>query len=376
MRKLTLVGGSKGIGFAILSKLVNEYDVIELFDIVKPCLKIKNVRYHHLDLFKDETKTIERYVKKSNDLIITAGIGQIKSFSSITSLEIDKIVKVNFLSIAKILNSFYETLLKDTNANCMIFSSIAGEISSPLFSVYGASKASLTSLCESLNIELEKTLSRNRITCIVATSFEGSSFYGKETDLNKLDSISSECISAMYNKETLHYVNEKLCKDIKKRYNENKIEFGLSSYDYKMNSGRISNKKGYSIGYMSGTFDLFHIGHLNILRKAKSQCDYLIVGVHESGAWKGKETFIPFKERLEIVSNIKYVDEAHKSFREDCDAWKKYHYDKLFVGSDYKGSPRFKKYENFFKNKNVEIIYFPYTKGTSSTKMREKLSKI
>jgi len=125
---------------------------------------------------------------------------------------------------------------------------------------------------------------------------------------------------------------------------------------------------------LSGTFDLFHIGHLNLLRRAKEQCDYLIVGVHESGAWKGKETFIPFEERLEIIRSVEYVDEACKSFDEDSDAWNIYHYDKLFVGSDYKGSERFKKYEEFFKDKGVEIVYFPYTKGTSSTQLREKLS--
>ena len=133
--------------------------------------------------------------------------------------------------------------------------------------------------------------------------------------------------------------------------------------------------KKYKIGYTTGVYDMFHIGHLNILRRAKEQCDYLIVGVHESGAWKGKETFIPFEERVEIVKNIKYVDKVVQSLPEDADAYEKFGIHKLFVGSDYKGTERFNRYEEFFKDKNVEIVYFPYTKGTSSTQLRDKLSK-
>ena len=125
---------------------------------------------------------------------------------------------------------------------------------------------------------------------------------------------------------------------------------------------------------MSGTFDLFHIGHLNLLRRAKEQCDYLIVGVHKSGAWKGKQTFIPFEERRAIVESVKYVDMAVESFTEDVDAYAVYKYDKLFVGSDYKGTERFLRYEEYFKDKGVEIVYFPYTQGTSSTQLRSALT--
>ena len=124
------------------------------------------------------------------------------------------------------------------------------------------------------------------------------------------------------------------------------------------------------IGYLSGTFDLFHIGHLNLIRRAKEQCDFLIVAVHDSGKWKGKETFIPFEERKEIVGACRYVDQVVDSPVEDSDAWELYHFDKLFVGSDYKGSERFQRYEEFFKDKGVEIVYFPYTQSTSSTQIR------
>ena len=125
-----------------------------------------------------------------------------------------------------------------------------------------------------------------------------------------------------------------------------------------------------TIGYLSGTFDLFHIGHLNLIRRAKEQCDFLIVAVHDSGKWKGKETFIPFEERKEIVGACRYVDQVVDSPVEDSDAWELYHFDKLFVGSDYKGTERFNRYEEFFKDKGVEIVYFPYTQSTSSTQIR------
>jgi cytidyltransferase-like protein len=127
-------------------------------------------------------------------------------------------------------------------------------------------------------------------------------------------------------------------------------------------------------GYMSGTFDLFHVGHLNILRSARNLCTHLTVGVHSSGNWKGKETFIPFGERLAIVGAIRFVDHVMQSFPEDADAWAEIGYHKLFVGSDYSGSDRFKKYEAYFADKNVEIVYLPYTAHTSSTKLRQLIT--
>lgn len=124
------------------------------------------------------------------------------------------------------------------------------------------------------------------------------------------------------------------------------------------------------IGYLSGTFDLFHIGHLNLLERAKEYCDYLIVGVNKDASHKGKVTFIPLEERMRIVGAIGVVDKVIEAPSQDDDAWNEIKYDYLFVGSDYKGSVRFNRYEEFFKNKDVKIVYFPYTQGTSSTKLR------
>ena len=133
------------------------------------------------------------------------------------------------------------------------------------------------------------------------------------------------------------------------------------------------------IGYTTGVFDLFHIGHLNLLRKAKEQCDYLIVGVSTDAlvSYKHKQAVIPFEERKQIVGAIKYVDEVVAQENMDkMAAWEKLHFDVMFVGDDWKGTPKWEAYERQFREIGVEIVYFPYTKGTSSTLINETLEKL
>ena len=131
-----------------------------------------------------------------------------------------------------------------------------------------------------------------------------------------------------------------------------------------------------TIGYTTGVFDLFHIGHLNILRRAKLECDYLIVGVTTdelAQARKKKKPIIPFQERMEIVEHIDFVDEVIPQVNMDkIEAWNNLKFDKMFVGDDWKGTPQWTEAENEFRKFNVEIIYFPYTQQTSSTKLRVK----
>jgi len=132
------------------------------------------------------------------------------------------------------------------------------------------------------------------------------------------------------------------------------------------------------IGYTTGVFDLFHVGHLNILKNAKSQCDYLIVGVtvDELVAYKNKTAFIPFEERIEIVDSIKYVDKTvAQTSMDKMAAWKEFGFNKMFVGDDWKNSEQWIKIESDFREVGVEIVYFPYTKETSSTKLRTVLDE-
>ena len=140
---------------------------------------------------------------------------------------------------------------------------------------------------------------------------------------------------------------------------------------------KLSNKK--IIGYTSGVYDLFHIGHLNLLKNAKGLCDKLIVGVTVDSLveYKHKRSVIPFEERIEIVRNIKCVDAAIP--QEDLDKfkmWEKLHFDVLFVGDDWFKSERWQEMEKKFAEVGVRVVYFPYTKGTSSTLLSATLKKL
>mgnify|MGYP001052400879 FL=1 len=136
----------------------------------------------------------------------------------------------------------------------------------------------------------------------------------------------------------------------------------------------------YKVGYTTGVFDLFHIGHLNILKRAKEQCDYLIVGVSTDEVvqgYKHKTPIIPFEERIEIVEAIKFVDEVvPQTSMDKFAAWEKLKFDAIFHGDDWKGSKMYSEIERKFKSVGVEMVFFPYTKGTSSTILGEILSTV
>lgn len=134
-----------------------------------------------------------------------------------------------------------------------------------------------------------------------------------------------------------------------------------------------------TIGYTTGVYDLFHIGHLNMLKNARSLCDKLIVGITTDElllTYKKKKPVIPFSERLEIVRNIKYVDAAiAQGSMDKFSTWEKLRYDIMFVGDDWYNTEKWKNYEKQFTEVGVRIVYFPYTKGTSSTIINEILKK-
>ena len=133
------------------------------------------------------------------------------------------------------------------------------------------------------------------------------------------------------------------------------------------------------IGYTTGVYDLFHIGHLNLLKNAKGMCDKLIVGVTVDALveYKGKKAMIPFEDRIEIVRSCKYVDAAVPQYDMDkLSACKKLGATYLFVGDDWYGTEKWKKYEEDFAREGIRIVYFPYTKGISSTRISEALSAV
>ena len=138
--------------------------------------------------------------------------------------------------------------------------------------------------------------------------------------------------------------------------------------------------KKYRIGYTTGVFDMFHIGHLNILKRAKEYCEYLIVGVSTDElvlSYKQKSPIIPFEERCEIIASCKYVDRVvPQTTRDKFAAYEQYKFDVMFVGDDWKGKPLFVEVEKKMNLYGVDVVYFPYTEGTSSTILRIALNEL
>lgn len=137
--------------------------------------------------------------------------------------------------------------------------------------------------------------------------------------------------------------------------------------------------KKYKIGYTTGVFDMFHIGHLNILRNAKEQCEHLIVGVSTDEVvqtYKHKTPIIPFKERIAIVEAIKYVDEVvPQTTMDKFAAWENLRFEAVFHGDDWRGSEMYNEIEKKLNSVNVDMVFLPHTDGTSSTMLKDVLRK-
>lgn len=138
--------------------------------------------------------------------------------------------------------------------------------------------------------------------------------------------------------------------------------------------------KKYNIGYTTGVYDMFHIGHLNILKRAKEQCETLVVGVSTDElveSYKHKKPIIPFEERIEIIKAIKFVDIVVPQISMNkIEAWKKIHFNALFHGSDWKNSEMYNKIISDFAELNVDIVFLQHTEGVSSTLLVDVLHKI
>ena len=133
------------------------------------------------------------------------------------------------------------------------------------------------------------------------------------------------------------------------------------------------------IGYTQGTFDMFHIGHLNLIKNAKRHCDYLVVGVNSDDlveSYKNKRPIIPLDKRVEIMRAIKYVDEVIVTNTLDKkEIWEKVRFNEIYIGDDWKGNERWEKTGKEMEQLGAKLVFLPYTKDTSSTMLREKLKE-
>lgn len=379
MKNVLIIGGTSGLGWALATELSNNEQVENIYIVGRTLhneIANAKIKFFAQNLLIDDTS----YFKQFNDidaLFITVGAGRVAKFNNLSENEIDMEININFRVVIRIIKRFYQQIQESKDFKVAVISSIAGMINSPLFSVYGASKAAISSLIQSLNVELEKNGSSNRILDVKPGYIAGTRFASnKELDTKPAQKVAVEIINALEKKEQVLIPNyEETYKRVIERNHKDPHEFGVNSYDYKIEGNRLTEKPQIKIGYMSGTFDLFHVGHLNMLKQAKQHCDYLVVGVHKDASHKNKKVFIPLEERMEIVRSIKYVDKVIVSLPEDNEVRNIVPYNVLFVGSDYKGSERFKRYEEEFSQlDDVEIIYFPYTKSTSSTQLRGAIS--
>ena len=374
MSKTIVIGGANGIGLAIAIELSKaDGSSVIVIDRVKPETELpQNITYEYGNLLDCDLSFLEAH-NDADRLVFTAGFGRVAPFETIVETEVYNQFQVNAISPINVLRHFYPRMREDKPFYCAVMGSIAGIVSSPLFALYSATKAAVCKAIEAINIELEMTGSPNRVLNVSPGSIKGTRFNGEQNDLSQTVGLAAEIVDRMHARETLFIPDyDTVFMGVIERYQADAHQFGVDSYRYKMESGRFNQEPQIKIGYMSGTWDLFHVGHLNLIKRAKQYCDYLVVGVHKDASHKGKETFIPLEERMEIVRNIKWVDQVIVSMREDSDVYSTglVKYDYLFVGSDYKGTERFNRYEAYFADKGVKIVYFPYTKGTSSTQIR------
>jgi glycerol-3-phosphate cytidylyltransferase len=139
----------------------------------------------------------------------------------------------------------------------------------------------------------------------------------------------------------------------------------------------LGKKQKYKTGYTDGVYDLFHVGHLNMIQTAKKYCEYLIVGVHGDDVvedYKRRRPIINETDRKRIIESVKGVDRAEiNRFRDKLRLWELYRFDVIFIGDDWKGTERWNHFEKVLAEINVDVVYVPYTKGISTTDIRNKI---
>lgn len=243
MKRALIVGGANGIGLAIAKEL-SASDACEKVYIVDKAILAKEYQDDKIESFVfDLTSADYSFFNRFTDidsLFISAGFGKLSLFKDLDEQYIINSFNVNTIACIRIIKHFYNRLLQQDNFYCGVMVSIAGFMSSPFFSVYGASKAALKIFIESVNVELEKSGTTNRILNVSPGSIKGTSFNQGKTDLQQTKQLASEIISHLKNKDDLFIPQyEEIFKEVLNRYHKDFRAEGSHSYDYKIASGRI-----------------------------------------------------------------------------------------------------------------------------------------
>jgi short-subunit dehydrogenase len=243
MRKGLVVGGASGIGLAIATELAmrDDFETVFIVDraVVPEDMVHAKFDCHQFDLSADDYGFFDKFTDVDT-LMITAGFGHLALFKELTEDYIVNIMNVNATAVMRLIRRFYDRIASADDFYCGVMVSIAGFMSSPFFSVYGASKAALKIFIESVNVELEKAGSSNRILNVSPGSIKGTSFNQAKTDLSQTSGLAGEIISHLEAKDDLFIPQyEEIFKKVLERYNADFREEGRHSYEYKLNSGRI-----------------------------------------------------------------------------------------------------------------------------------------
>lgn len=243
MKKALIVGGANGIGLAIATQLAKCDDYEKIYILDKAVVADEFLHSKFVSIMFDlasEDYTIFDSFKDVDTLVITAGFGKLNLFKDVPEQYISNSFTVNSIAPIRIIHHFMDKLLNDKDFYCGIMVSIAGFMSSPFFAVYGATKAALKIFIESVNVELEKSGSCNRILNVSPGSIKGTSFNNGKTDLTALEILASDIIKNLKAKNDLFIPNyDEIYKDVLARYQSDFREEGKHSYDYKINSNRI-----------------------------------------------------------------------------------------------------------------------------------------
>jgi short-subunit dehydrogenase len=243
MREALIVGGANGIGLAIATILAEDERFTKIHIIDRQ--EIDKRYFHHkfefkyFDLRSEEYSIFDKF-ESIDTLIITAGFGRLSHFRDIDEQHIVDSFAVNSTAVIRIIHHFYERIAGEREFYCAVMGSIAGFMSSPLFAVYGATKAALKVFIESVNVELEMTGSQNRILNISPGSIKGTAFYNGTNDLSITQKLASDILSHLWNRDDLFIPQyDEVFKGVLERYHEDFRAEGRHSYEYKMQSGRV-----------------------------------------------------------------------------------------------------------------------------------------
>ena len=242
MKEALIVGGSNGIGLSIAMQLEG-YDIIHIVDKFEPAIALpSHIKYKQFDLTMPDYSFFDQFGNISL-LMITAGFGKLALFEELSEDYIINSFHVNTVSAIRLIHHFYDKLKGQEDFFCGIMASIAGFMSSPFFSVYGATKAALKIFIESVNVELEMAGSPNRILNVSPGSIPGTRFNGSDNDLSLTQELAQEIISHMVAKDDLFIPKyEEVYREVLARYQKDFRAEGRHSYEYKLKSGRLNRK--------------------------------------------------------------------------------------------------------------------------------------